>query len=72
MKIVMAKTAADMLRSAPPQQTADACVDLLKRRTGGTGGLILLSRDGEPGAAFNTPNMAWGCVQPAGSFFVTA
>jgi hypothetical protein len=32
----------------------------------------LLDREGTPAAAFNTPNMAWGCVQPDGSFFVSA
>ena len=71
MKIVMAKTAVDLLRRESPQRTAQACVDLLASRTGGTGGLILLDREGTPAAAFNTPNMAWGSVQPDGSFFVT-
>ncbi len=71
MKIVMAKTAVDLLRRESPQRTAQACVDLLASRTGGTGGLILLDRQGTPAAAFNTPNMAWGSVQPDGSFFVT-
>ncbi len=71
MKIVMAKTAVDLLRRESPQRTARACVDLLASRTGGTGGLILLDREGTPAAAFNTPNMAWGSVQPDGSFFVT-
>jgi beta-aspartyl-peptidase (threonine type) len=72
MKIVMAKTAVDLLRRESPQRAAQSCVDLLALRTGGTGGLILLDREGTPAAAFNTPNMAWGCVQPDGSFFVSA
>jgi L-asparaginase / beta-aspartyl-peptidase len=99
MKVVMAKTAVDMLRTsvvtatapderllgadagtiAPVEQepvvaqrVAESCVQLLARRTQGTGGLILLDRHGVPGAAFNTSRMAWGCVLPDGSFFVTA
>jgi beta-aspartyl-peptidase (threonine type) len=37
----------------------------------GTGGLILLDRDGNPGFAFNTPRMAYGYVC-ADSSFITA
>ncbi|HMD30980.1 MAG TPA: isoaspartyl peptidase/L-asparaginase, partial [Candidatus Acidoferrales bacterium] len=43
MKIVMAKTAVDLLRSGrSEQQAADESIRLLAERTGGTGGLILL------------------------------
>jgi beta-aspartyl-peptidase (threonine type) len=72
MKIVMAKAAVDQLRAvgAKPQQVADACVHLLATRTGGTGGLILLDREGNPAVGFNTPGMAYGYVQPGGSFFI--
>jgi beta-aspartyl-peptidase (threonine type) len=74
MKIVMAKTAVDQLRisGAQSQQVADACIRLLATRTKGTGGLILLDREGNPAAAFNTPNMAWGCIRPDGSIHVSA
>jgi beta-aspartyl-peptidase (threonine type) len=74
MKIVMAKAAVDQLRApgAKPQQVADACVHLLAAKAKGTGGLILLDREGTPAAAFNTPGMAYGCVQPEGSFFISA
>src|SRR6516162_714913 len=72
MKIVMAKTAADFLRRARSpgesdhdfaERAARDAVDLLARRGKGTGGLILLDRNGSPGAAFNTPRMAWGVVR---------
>jgi isoaspartyl peptidase/L-asparaginase-like protein (Ntn-hydrolase superfamily) len=63
MRIVMAKSAADFLRTGTsPEAAAEASVCLLAERTGGTGGLILLARDGTPAAAFNTPRMAWGLV----------
>jgi beta-aspartyl-peptidase (threonine type) len=36
------------------------CIDALAARVGGTGGIICIDRDGELGAAHNTPAMAWG------------
>ena len=94
MKIVMAKTAVDLLRrsldgnntpaglssqatthaqaqSECAMAAARASVDILARRTGATGGLILLDRDGNPGWAFNTPRMSYGYVERGGSI-VTA
>ena len=87
MKIVMAKTAVDLLRSrvtcVDPTAAADACelssadlaareaVHLLGKRTHATGGLILLDRHGNPGFAFNTPRMTYGYVAMDGNF-VTA
>jgi isoaspartyl peptidase/L-asparaginase-like protein (Ntn-hydrolase superfamily) len=82
MKIVMAKMAIDLLHDqrvlAPhrekavptsiAQAVADACVRKLAHRVHTTGGLILLDSDGHPAAAFNTPSMAYGYVEPDGSF----
>src|SRR5216684_4459484 len=60
MKIVMAKTAVDFLRYPPrelatPKEAADHAAQesvlLLKERGHGTGGLILLDRDGTPAFA---------------------
>lgn len=76
MKIVMAKTAADFLRSAPQvpetnsaMAAARQAVQILASRTHATGGLILLDPDGNPGWAFNTPRMAYGYVQTGGAVF---
>jgi beta-aspartyl-peptidase (threonine type) len=78
MKILMAKTAVDFLRrdasgngdvQAFARQAARDAVDVLARRGKGTGGLILLDRNGIPAFAFNTPRMAYGYVLPDGSFF---
>ena len=87
MKIVMAKTAVDLLRSrvtcVDPTAAVDACelssadlaareaVHLLGKRTHATGGIILLDRHGNPGFAFNAPRMAYGYVAMDGNF-VTA
>ena len=71
MKVVLAKTACDFLRpaSSTPARAAQAAVQLLANRGKGTGGLILLDKNGNPGFAFNTPRMAYGFVNPDGSFF---
>jgi beta-aspartyl-peptidase (threonine type) len=82
MKIVMAKMAIDLLHDqrvlAPhrekgiptsiAQAVADACVRKLAHRVHTTGGLILLDSNGHAAAAFNTPRMAYGYVEPDGSF----
>lgn len=71
MKIVMAKAAADLLRTgSAPDAAANECIRILDKRAHGTGGLILLDRAGHPAAAFNTPSMAYGYLQPGGGFFV--
>jgi L-asparaginase / beta-aspartyl-peptidase len=79
MKITMAKTAVDLLRpnqpdvsdSASATRAAQDAVSLLVRRGKGTGGLILLDRNGTPAFAFNTPRMAYGYVARNGSFFTS-
>ena len=86
MKVVLAKTAVDLLRQraiwvdSPVATSGDpsaadlaarAAVHLFAKRTHATGGLILLDRAGNPGFAFNTPRMAYGYVAPDGTF-VTA
>ena len=86
MKIVMAKSAVDLLRQSPicvdtpegascgaftANVAAREVVHLLAKRTHGHGGLILLDRHGNPGFAFNTPRMAYGYVARDGNF-VTA
>ena len=83
MKIVMAKLATDLLHDhrvliphrekndqplSLPQAVADACVRKLALRAHTTGGLILLDSEGNPAAAFNTPRMAYGYVEPGGGF----
>jgi beta-aspartyl-peptidase (threonine type) len=82
MKIVMAKMAVDLLHderifpahrdklgaASVASAVADACVRKLAHRVHTTGGLILLDREGQPAAAFNTPAMAYGYVEADGSF----
>jgi len=60
MKIVMAKAANDSVAAGKDAQAAaDALIALLMKRTGGRGGLIVLDRQGRPGFAFSTGDMAY-------------
>jgi beta-aspartyl-peptidase (threonine type) len=60
MKLVLAKTANDLVSSGKsPQEAADAAVALLGRRTTGRGGLIIVDREGRAGTAFSTAHMAY-------------
>jgi isoaspartyl peptidase/L-asparaginase-like protein (Ntn-hydrolase superfamily) len=79
MKVVMAKSAVEFLRSeAGSEQPGNDSTDramtaargalgTLARRTHATAGLILLDKNGNPGWAFNTPRMAFGYVQSDGT-----
>jgi beta-aspartyl-peptidase (threonine type) len=77
MKVVLAKTAADLLRAeyesegdpaGDAQRAAEKSVRILAERAKGTGGLILLDRAGRVGFAHNTPRMAYGYVGADGLF----
>jgi beta-aspartyl-peptidase (threonine type) len=60
IKVVMAKTAADLVASGcSPQDAAEASVNLLSKRTAGEGGLIVVDRTGRIGVSFSTVHMSW-------------
>jgi L-asparaginase / beta-aspartyl-peptidase len=61
MKLLLAKWAADRLRvGIAPDRAATLAIDYLQRRLNGSGGIILLDRDGGYAAASNAPAMPWG------------
>ena len=63
IQVGMARAAVDLLRSGVPAAEAAArAVALLGDRVGGRGGLIVVSRHGDVGAAFNTRSMAWAAL----------
>jgi beta-aspartyl-peptidase (threonine type) len=60
MKLVLAKWAADRVRSGgAPDAVATEAMAYLKSRLQGHGGIILLDARGRFGIAHNTPRMAW-------------
>ncbi len=60
MKLVLAKWAADRVRSGSvPEWVAKEAISHLEERVNGHGGIILLDAEGRYGIAHNTPRMAW-------------
>jgi beta-aspartyl-peptidase (threonine type) len=67
MKIVISKSACDLMESGhTAQAAADAVIQRLKDRVSGTGGVILIDKEGRTGFAFNTPRMARAWVTAQG------
>jgi beta-aspartyl-peptidase (threonine type) len=60
IRVVMAKSVIDLMRSNgdDPEPAAKEAIALLKKRTGGQGGVIVLNASGGVGIAFNTPRMS--------------
>jgi L-asparaginase / beta-aspartyl-peptidase len=68
MKVVLAKTANDLVAAGKsPQAAADEAISLLTKRTGGAGGLIIVDRQGRTGFAFSTSDMAYAYRTPSTS-----
>jgi beta-aspartyl-peptidase (threonine type) len=67
MKLVLAKWAADRVRTGgPPDGVAPEAMYYLHERLNGHGGMILLDQRGRFGIAHNTPRMAWACKNTEG------
>lgn len=57
LRLGLARRAADLNRDVSAQDACWLAVRELEERVGGEGGLVLISRDGSIGFAFNTPSM---------------
>ena len=67
IRIVMAKTALDLLKDeAGPQAAANQAIALLAQKIGGTAGLIMIAREGRIGYARNTERMPVGFIRSDG------
>ena len=67
VRIVMAKTALDLLKDeAGPQAAANQAIALLAQKIGGTAGLIMIAREGRIGYARNTERMPVGFIRSDG------
>lgn len=63
IRIGLAKSASDLMRArVHPEEAARALVRLLSQRARGTGGAILVDRNGRLGLARNTTEMTWAAV----------
>jgi beta-aspartyl-peptidase (threonine type) len=59
IQVALTKTAVDLVRQGLPAREAAARALASLGRIGGRAGLILVGRDGDSAAAFNTTSMAW-------------
>jgi len=66
MRVVLTKTAADLLATLPAMEAAAAAIKVLHDRVQGLGGIILIDRHGNYGFAYNTPKMAFAKMEDAG------
>jgi beta-aspartyl-peptidase (threonine type) len=67
VRIVMAKTALDLLKeAAEPQAAAHQAIALLAQKTSGTAGLIMIDREGRIGYVRNTERMPVGFIRSDG------
>lgn len=66
MKILMSKTACDLLNDYTAEQAAHKSVDLLAQRVAGWGGIIIIDNKGQYGFAHNTTKMAYAYALPSG------
>jgi beta-aspartyl-peptidase (threonine type) len=63
MRIVLCKNVTDLLQGgASPDEAACAAVRQMVERTGGHGGVIVISADGRVGHFASTPRMPWASV----------
>ncbi|HEX3345030.1 MAG TPA: isoaspartyl peptidase/L-asparaginase [Polyangiaceae bacterium] len=63
LRLCLAKAAVDLMRArVPAEEAARAVIRQLGGRLGGTGGVILVDRDGRLGFARNTRTMTWAAA----------
>jgi beta-aspartyl-peptidase (threonine type) len=66
MRVLLSKTACDLLLTLPAPQAARQAIRVLETRVQGLGGVILIDRHGNYGLAHNTPKMAFAYVDTRG------
>lgn len=67
MKAVLARRVCEGLeRGQGAEDAAAAAITYLEERLDGLGGVIVLTKEGGTARAFNTPFMAWACVDAEG------
>jgi len=63
MRVLLSKTACDLLLSLPAEEAARRAVHVLETRVRGLGGVILIDKHGHYGLAHNTPRMAYAFAE---------
>ncbi len=58
MRVMLSRLAVDFLARAPPEEAAKMALEVMLKRTGGRGGIILINSRGDVGFAHTTKRMA--------------
>lgn len=66
MKVLLTKTAVDLLADHPAMAAAHGAIALLDQRVHGRGGIILIDKRAHYGLAHNTTRMAFAYADPSG------
>ncbi|MDZ7332672.1 MAG: isoaspartyl peptidase/L-asparaginase [candidate division KSB1 bacterium] len=66
MKVLMTKTACDLLADVSARDAAQTAIEILGQRVNGWGGIILIDRNGQYGFAHNTSKMAFAYMEESG------
>jgi len=69
MKVLMSKTACDLLNYNSAELAAQKSIDLLNQRVNGWGGIIVIDKNGQYGFAHNTTRMAFAYAHPSGEIY---
>jgi len=64
MRFGLARHACDLLHGSTAEEAAERAIEAFGRRVGGSGGLILIDREGRAAFARNTTTMSWAIAQP--------
>ena len=63
MRVCLALNALNRVNeTTPPRVASQQALSYMKRRVGGVGGLIMVTKDGQWAASCTTKRMAWACV----------
>lgn len=66
LKVLLSKTACDLLQDNDPDVAARKSIGILKNRVNGLGGIIMIDKNGEYGFYHNTPKMAFAYAEETG------
>ena len=71
MKAVLSKTACNLVETnLNAHDAAKLAINILAKRVNGSGGIILIDRNGDIGYAYNTPRMAYAFQQEGGDITI--
>ena len=71
LRVLLTRTACDLLRKYTPMESAKRAVDILYNTTHSFAGIILINNKGEYGIAYNTTHLARAYIDQSGNIVAT-